>query len=244
MTPLASPLHFLHLGKTGGTAVKHALRPFAQAKQIVLHGHPVRLGNVPVGEKVFFLLRDPLRRFVSAFYSRQRQGQPRYLQPWSIDEAAAFDRFQTPNELAAGLSSVSAAERKKAQRAMQAIGHVNSKYWDWLVSAEYLQSRADDIFFIGLQEDLTRDFEMLRGRLALPDGVALPEGDVDAHRSPMALDRRLGEAAARNLITWYAEDYVAIRECRRLARERSLGGAIVDAPWIEAGPRVGGGPPG
>ena len=109
VTPRERP-HFLHIGKTGGAAVKHALKPVAAAGHLMLHGHDVRLHDVAPGEQVFFFLRDPLSRFVSAFYSRQREGRPRYVVPWTPDEEAAFGRFRTANELADGLSSTSAAE--------------------------------------------------------------------------------------------------------------------------------------
>jgi len=100
VTPRERPLHFLHIGKTGGTAVKHALKPVAAPGYLMLHGHDVRLHDVAPDEQVFFFLRDPLSRFVSAFYSRQREGRPRYVVPWTPDEEAAFGRFRTANELA------------------------------------------------------------------------------------------------------------------------------------------------
>ena len=232
------PLHFLHIGKTGGTAIKHALRSRAPSDNLLLHDHSVRLSDIPAGERVFFVLRDPLARFVSGFYSRRREGRPRYVVRWSPDEAVAFGRFATPGELAAGLSSISAAERKKAGRAMRAIQHVNNHYWKWLVSPAYLQSRADDVLFIGLQEGLTADFAILRGLLAVPDSVQLPDDDTDAHRNPASLDRSLDAQAVRNLKEYYREDYAALRECQRLARERRLGGAICDAAWIDAEARA------
>ncbi len=236
VTPHPSPLHFLHIGKTGGTAIKHALAPVAVAGNLVLHPHRARLRDVPPGEGAFFFLRNPLGRFVSAFYSRQREGRPRYVIPWSPEEAAAFGRFRIPNELANGLSSTSAALRRKAERAMQSIPHVNNRYRDWLGSPDYLQSRAADIFFIGLQERLADDFALVRSRLSLSGDVRLPEDDVGAHRNPASLDRTLDEQAVRNLTVWYGEDFAALRQCRRIARERELGGAIVDAEWIDAAP--------
>jgi hypothetical protein len=57
--------HFLHVGKTGGTAVKHALQPIAARFGIVLHPHPTTLPEVPAGEFFFFFLRDPAARFAT-----------------------------------------------------------------------------------------------------------------------------------------------------------------------------------
>lgn len=70
------------------------------------------------------------------------------------------------------------------------------------------------------------DFAIVRARLGLPDTLRLPDDDVDAHRNPASVDRSLDEQALRNLSAWFAEDFVAIDECRRLAREHGLGGAI------------------
>jgi hypothetical protein len=238
MSSRERPLHFLHIGKTGGTAIKHALGPLAATGNPKLHPHRVRLSDIPAGEDVFFVLRDPLARFTSAFYSRKREGQPRYFVPWSPDEAAAFGRFATPDELASALSSQSAAARRKAEQAMRVIPHVNSRYWSWLVGAEYLASRAEDVRFIGLQESLTADFAALRGLLRIPDSVQLPDDDTDAHRNPVSVDRTLGAQAVRNLSAWYREDYAALRQCRRLAQERQLGGSICAAAWIDAEPRA------
>jgi len=227
-------IHFLHIGKTGGTAVKHALQPLASMANLTLHPHPVRLSDIPTGERMIFLLRDPLTRFVSAFYSRQREGRPRYVVPWTPEEAAAFGRFHTPNQLANALASTGAVERKFAERAMRAIAHIKNRYWDWLVDPAHLRSRAEDILFIGLQEHLTADFAIMRRLLAISEAVHLPDDDIDAHRNPASLDRSLDSQAVYNLKLAYREDYIALRECRRLARERMLGGSICDAAWIDA----------
>ncbi len=229
------PLHFLHIGKSGGTAIKHALGPIAPIANVVFHPHWIQLGRIPTGERVFFFLRHPLSRFISGFYSRQREGRPRYVAKWTPDEAEAFGHFRTPGELAGALSANNAAVRESAERAMRGIGHVRARYWDWLVDPSYLQSRAGDLYFIGLQENLTDDFATLKARLGIAPGVSLPDDDINAHRNPTSLDRSLDEQASRNLADWYAEDFVAMRECRRIARERGLGGAIVDADWISDG---------
>ena len=103
-------LHFLHVRKTGGTAIKYALKPclVTSGHYIVLHGHRFTLREVPKGDQAIFCLRNPISRFVSGFYSRLRQGQPRNLVPWTPDEKASFSRFDTPNRLALALSSTAA----------------------------------------------------------------------------------------------------------------------------------------
>jgi hypothetical protein len=100
--------HFIHIRKTGGTAIKEALKNAAGLDQstIKLHKHKIRLSDIAAGDKVFlfFFLRDPVSRFVSGFNSRLRQGQPRYNSAWNEAEKRAFGFFPTANSLAEALT--------------------------------------------------------------------------------------------------------------------------------------------
>lgn len=81
-------VHFLHIGKTGGSAVKFALKEYSKTSwcKITFHDHKTSLSDIPEGEKIFFFLRDPISRFISGFYSRQRKGLPRYYSEWTSEE--------------------------------------------------------------------------------------------------------------------------------------------------------------
>lgn len=215
-------VHFLHLGKTGGSAVKYAIEHCRNPHLcyvIYLHSHETTLREVPLGHKFFFFLRDPLSRFVSGFYSRQRQGQPRYFMPWTPGEAAAFARFETPNALALALSSSDPAERQAGEDAMRSILHVKDSYWNWFESRDYFLSRVPDLFFIGYQEQLADDFEVLRNKLFLPC-LTLPQDDVCAHRNPEDVDRKLERAAVANLKRWYKDDFAFVELCQDIMRQR------------------------
>ena len=217
-------IHFLHIGKTGGTALKHALEKTAR-RQVTVHPHQVKLPNIPAGEQVFFFLRDPISRFVSGFISRQRQGRPRYSVPWNESETAAFTRFATPNALAEALSADDRAERIAAEEAMAGIGHVRDSYWDWFISPEYLRSRRGDILFIGQQEHLGDDARVLSSLLKC-GRLVLPDDDVAAHRNPEKADKSLSERAVANLLQRLAPEFDAIRLCAEIAREKGFGGSL------------------
>jgi hypothetical protein len=212
-------LHFLHIGKTGGSAVKHALRPHTEGRRYVLalHRHRVRLVDVPRGEGVIFLVRDPISRFVSGFFSRQRQGQPLYSAPWKEHEQRAFEYFGSPNDLAASLSAADSDRRERAVEAMTHIRHVNSSYWDWFQDDAYFASRTADIFFVGFQNTLAGDFAALKAKLELPAGATLPDDDVHAHRNPVSLNKALSAEAEENLRAWYRRDYEFVALCESLA---------------------------
>lgn len=212
-------VHILHIGKTGGTAVKHALKshPVTTDYLIRRHGHRTGLRQIPKGQNVIFFLRDPQTRFVSAFYSRLREGRPRYNNPWAAGEKIIFERFPTPNQLALALSSEDDEERSLAEKAMRSIAHLRDSYFRWFDSEEYFMSRLSDIFFIGFQETLNHDFQQLKSKLGLPDTLALPDDDVLAHRSPTELDRTLATQAVQNLTRWYAADRKFVDLCRAQA---------------------------
>jgi hypothetical protein len=216
-------IHLLHIGKTGGSAVKVALDNHLVTDRFVitLNPHHTTLRDVRRGDSVVFFLRDPIARFVSGFYSRQRRGQPRSYSEWTPDEREAFEHFGKPNDLAAALSSTDAELKQCAQKAMRSIRHVRDSYWKWFDNEAYFRSRAADIFFVGHQETLNADFEVLRQKLELPVEAALPSDPVRAHKNPDHLDYGLDDVAVENLRDWYQADWRFIELCRKVIENQS-----------------------
>ena len=212
-------LHVLHVGKTGGTALKHALLEHIDdsAYRLLLHGHDVTLAHIPRGERFMFALRDPISRFVSAFNGRFRADHPRFHYPWRDEEQVAFRLFRTPDALATALSSRNELERASAQRAMRGIGHVNTPYEHWFGDVRFFRTRLSDVFFVAFQEQLDDDFELLKRRLDLPTHARLPSDPIAAHRSLATVRTSLGEVAHENLARWYETDFRFLRFCHELA---------------------------
>jgi hypothetical protein len=219
MADTREPLHVLHIGKTGGTALNHALLEHADGAHycFVFGGHELRVADVPAGERLMFVLRDPLTRFVSSFNSRLREGRPRYHYPWRDEERAAFAVFETPDQLGAALSSSDRKLRKRAEGAMRGIGHLNTGYSFWFGGEADFRGRLADVFFIAFQEQLDDDFELLKARVGLPAEARLPQDPAVAHRSPDDVSVELGDDARANLTRWYADDLAFVELCRRLA---------------------------
>ncbi|MEM9922920.1 MAG: sulfotransferase family 2 domain-containing protein [Cyanobacteria bacterium P01_D01_bin.50] len=216
-----STVHFLHIGKTGGTAIKTALAPtpIVNSYVIYLHGHKVNLRDIPKGEKVIFFLRDPISRFISGFYSRKRQGRPKYNVQWSPEEEIVFKQFETPRELAVSISSSDKSMRESAINAMKSIKHVNNSYWDWFDTEEYFFSRLSDFLFIGFQETLEQDFIVLKKILKLPENIQLPNDSFAAHKNPSNVDTYLDDIAKSNLSQWYARDYKFLDLCKNISQK-------------------------
>ena len=226
----AVTLHFVHIGKTGGTAIKRALRraglaywrddeavnvPATPYGRIKLHHHGFRLSDVAPEDHVFFCLRDPIDRFLSAYYSRLYKGQPRYYFEWTAAERQAFEAFPSPQRLARALASEDAAERSLAHRAMRDIRHMNH-VCRVVGTPSQLRSRVRQVVYVARQETLSTDWEQLKDLLQLPPDIDLPVSRKTAHRRDPSLDTTLDPRAIAALKDWYRGDYLLLRYCEAL----------------------------
>jgi hypothetical protein len=206
-------VHFLHIGKTGGSAIKSVLEriPETDKYAITLHSHATTIKDIPRGESIVFFLRDPISRFVSGFYSRQRKGQPRYNSEWSSQEKKVFEHYATPNEIAVSLNK----GEEMAYQAMKKVQHFR-RYNNWYVDFDYFESRIDDILFVGFQETLDADFAKLKGILGISKESTLPTDDVLAHKNPDNLDKFIEQDGVSALKKWYSEDVMFIEVCKKV----------------------------
>lgn len=209
----------LHNRKTVGTALKEVISqqmertPFMS---VLCFEHsmtfPLFVEKYPTAKAIFFV-REPISRFISGFYSRLRQGKPRYDFPWSRREAKAFSRFSTPNQLAEALTSSRFFERRAAVAAMRSIRHVRHTFLEFLGDTSFLEKEADKIAFIGNQQDFDTDFSQLRSLLKIDSDISVPSDDIKAHRNPNNIDKELSETAIINLKKWYKADYDIYQWC-------------------------------
>lgn len=204
-------IHFLHIGKTGGTAIREALGGLNT--EYVFHPHSVRLIDIPVGEKVVFHLREPLSRFRSGFYSRLRKGQPRYFFDWSKSEELAFSQFASPEDLLAGAVDQDKRVRGAAEEALKSIQHVRDHYDFWLHSNDYIKSRSADILHVGFLELLQTGFEELKMKLRVSKHIELPSGEVSAHRNPAYPTRSLSAVEYQYFRNRYQADFEIYEYC-------------------------------
>ncbi|SEH08286.1 Stf0 sulphotransferase [Candidatus Venteria ishoeyi] len=216
-------IHFLHIGKTGGSALKFALKDFLETDNysLELHGHNTSLKDIPKGELVIFFLRDPVSRFISGFYNRKRKGQPRYCFEWTSIEKELFEHFMTPNQLAISLGDEQSDDHELAVMSMENVQHFKA-YSNWYVNFEYFQSRIDDILFIGFQESLNSDFFALKNILDIPDHIELPSDHVTAHKNPDSLNIVINETGLLALNNWYSDDFKFIYLCQKIMLSKQI----------------------
>ena len=210
--------NFLHIGKTGGSAIKYAFKEHLVTDKYTIHlrGHTCKLSDIPKGDYVFFFLREPISRFMSSFYYKKTQKR-RWKHPHFLEEQLALKKFNSANDLAMALSSKDPEQKQAAVSAMKSIEHVNTFYSDWFDTKEYFLSRISDILYIGFQESLEQDFKNLKHILGLPQNLELPRDKSKANKTPLKVDTNLSEEAIHNLMFWYADDYDFLKLCQEKA---------------------------
>lgn len=227
-------VHLIHIGKTGGTAVKRAVRRVAGRKthltphgELALHRHAFGLMDIERADFALFCVRDPLTRYLSGFYSRLRKGQPRYYFEWTDDERVAFEAFPTPQLLATGLASRDEDVRAAAVQAMRRVRHLRPMK-RWLTSPEFLEENLSRIVYIARQETLNADWPQMRAVLGLPEHIDLPTDSVRAHRHDPDEDWHLDETARAALLEWYAMDVRLLDYCDGLRARRGWGAEVTE----------------
>lgn len=217
-------VHFLHVRKAGGTALKNAVaqHQLTPTCMLYLHQHRIALRHIPKGHQVMFVTRDPVSRYISGFGSRLRQGAPSRHAPWRGDEEWAFSQFPDPNELALALNP-GHPYHDNALRAMDAITHIKYSYWDWFGDEAQLAARRDDILFIGRLESFNQDFELLKKPLGLPESLSLPGDSKRANRSSSSSNdsTALEPEALQWIKNWYRRDYDFLEFCDRWREEQN-----------------------
>lgn len=182
-------IHFIHIGKTGGSAITSSIRKGSSwAKNVyrenkivlVCHGHEFTFMDVGDKDKAFFVVRDPVSRFVSGFYSRKRKGRPKNNNPWSNEEHKAFTKYPEIQDLVRGLHNHESA----AFESLSGINHVRTSYWDWFGNEEYMLKNWHKIDFILKQDSLSKFWLEFINYHELSLGE-LPSGSMEKHSNPI-----------------------------------------------------------
>lgn len=200
-------VHFLHVGKTGGTQFAHVAAQLDRGRaphRFRVHPHDVRLVDLPPDAPYVFGIRDPVTRFRSGFYSRKRQGLPRARIPWTPDEARAFERFPHANDLAEALFEPG-PHGDDARDAIQAIAHTARHLVDPFMGCGFLFHTRPPVGILR-QEHFADDLRALLDDLGVRATYALSEEASVAHRSAAQHTVPLSTHAVSNLRRWYVRD--------------------------------------
>lgn len=211
-------IFYVHVGKTGGTAIKRQVRahfgvqkskePQIIKNGIVLLNHVSLEGAVqkfgaPSG--IAFAFRDPTARFISGFYCRQRMGWPDHKALWDAREAAAFAHFDTANDLAEALNTSDLKQRAAAHFAMNAIRHLRKGY------AFHFGDMTS--FFLDYGSLIkacvdTTNIDNEGADFLKKIGLSIPKGtEFSKPKQKVEYPRGLSETATQNLREFWAVEY-------------------------------------
>jgi hypothetical protein len=145
-------IHFIHIGKTGGTSFKRLLQTKSSSR-FKTHGHNFKLGgSEDLRDCYTFFVRDPVDRWVSGFLSRLRQGCPSLCHRGRSSEFAVFHRYPTPNALAEALCGWD----DMAYWAENTIFHTRNSFVTYL-PPQKLVKNIHRILFVGTLSNFTAD---------------------------------------------------------------------------------------
>lgn len=221
------PTCVLHIGKTGGSFLRSVLRHNEARWQAPLHllGHGATARSTArrFGEtrKLAFVVRNPIDRFVSAFYSRQRQGRPTYNSQWTAEEAAAFLWFNSAEALALALASDEARMTSAASFAFDAIQHLKGDLRFHLGGVEQLLAERDNIAVCVDLAHLNAQLPTIMDRLGVPQ-YEMP-AKPKTHAAPSRLPA-LSVEAEQALRSYWAEEFEIYEAACDIARGLGLNG--------------------
>lgn len=207
---------FLHIGKNAGTQITH-IAQYIRAEtgiHILSLPHSKRLGNIDLDIPYFFSIRDPFSRFVSAFYSRKRKGQPRFYNEWTAHEALAFKHFAHANDLAEQLFSPG-EKGAQAMAAIHSISHTSMQQIDWFTQCGYFLEQRPPLWIIR-QEHFNEDIAtfLTKAQIDLSvDSLPISSDSTVAHKNDYSEIPPLSDKAKQNLAKWYARDIAFYDAC-------------------------------
>jgi hypothetical protein len=223
----------LHIGKTGGTSLAHAVDTARQSSEnrsgpvtpIKLTHKASRLAledpNL-VHSEFGFVFRDPIERYVSAFYETLRQGRPQRSlgsMPWSAAVSAAYRWFEEPNDLFEALSSKNDRILSAAVTAFHEIPLLRMDHVWTLGSRQEFEKHARRIYFMCPLRHLDARFESLLfpqgNRTRINQGLALP-----LLRSVPGSYATVSETAENNLRTYRRAEFELVDHLERIYAER------------------------
>lgn len=218
MRQIPCDLTYIHIPKTGGTALKFLRHQKHTLPFRTPGAHTVTLRNTSV--PVWFVVRDPLERFCSGFWERattperqkhaqQLKGLPSFgYAPYANNERAVFDACKTPNDL---LTAFRESRFNPAQfRIHNGLGWMIAPLTYWLGNLDTYRELEHRVWS-------AVDIRSLTGWIKEIAGCSMPE-DPFLKRSRSLFDRYQSYDVTDDNLQWFqnwaAEDYRLVEYIR------------------------------
>lgn len=148
---------FLHIGKTSGSSLLGLFTELDQKDSYrvpMWFGHDWKLRHIIKyypNIKISIILRDPIKRAFSGFYSVLN----RKPEDWENNEAICFSYFSNANEyFQSCLMPTDNLKRRLADYVTKNIRHIKRGYEYYFEDVDFLKKNLDRFYFIGDFDDL------------------------------------------------------------------------------------------
>jgi hypothetical protein len=184
---------------------------------LVRSHHSRTLKIVDENDHFVVFVRSPLKKFVSGFISRLREGRPLFNTPHTDAERVTYSLYQDPESLAIDLYHKHEQIRDIARKCMKSVIHLRMSFQSYFESISNLDTLRDRILFVGRTENMKEDFDRLQSVINLP-AVTLTTDPVLAHATPpeFKAKKKLSSQARHNILRYYAEDYILIAKLMKM----------------------------
>lgn len=224
-------LKYIHIGKCGGTFIRDALRYNIDDYYHVREG-----GSYKKNEEYIIWIRNPIDRFVSAFWysynvinfntdsikvkdlNIKNSLYPEIIKSkinnnreytYSRNYDRLINYFGNPNYLAESLTSNDKEIRDKAHKLMNnKIEHIYKGIGWYLKNGKFIEKNHDKIVFVGRQEYTNLDLKKLSSILSKP--VVKSVNKIRKNKNNNS--KYLSPLAVNNIINFYKDtDYAALK---------------------------------
>ncbi len=203
---LRHKIHYLEVAAFPGVHVDALIREINRASdimKIVMHGYGSHIRDLPQGDEYVFSIRNPVSRFVSAFYDRKQaiRTAPSDATP---HERQAYADFEHANDLAESLFERGRAG-DKAFGAMKSIRGVAVNQSDSFTGAGNFLAVTPPLFIIR-QENYVDDFRFLEDLIGLRRLIGAGHYAEKPQHHGDEIIPGLSKKARKNLHEWFLHD--------------------------------------
>lgn len=200
-------IHFIHIGRTGGSVLRDALLKINLTQKkyfFCVYGHDFQAFNLKKKDKYIIIFRDPLKRFVSSFYSRKFKNISSYTKTkLPKEEENILNTFQHANDLAESLCSNDENVKKKAIQAISTLKNVKDKYIHY-INLKFMKKHPP--LFIFKTESLEDDFSKFIKFLDIKTDISLSKDKNIMKKNDYKNIPNLSNLSVSNLTKWYKDD--------------------------------------
>ena len=226
--PKLADLRLIHVGKSGGSTVVQTLG--------VSQYHTIKPRFKP-NEQYIIWLRNPISRFVACFNmskyhyywhnrsealrircgfpdlgnnpERPERPEGNKIPILPSQYGYMINYFDTANEVAESLDSVDSRRKQIATSLINhAYGHLASGLGWYTDSGQFIRRHKANIYFVGRQEQMDADMNLLCDKIGLPRIESLKKWRENRYSPPES--KLLSARAVANLKNHYKHDYAAL----------------------------------